>query len=418
MIHFFILCLLFAAGVSYLTRAGEAGVSGNNEPLLDSKGSFAKEEKRISGWKMDYDRVDEPRDGEPVHCVQEIGNWSTCVPSNGVCGKGTQTRTTRIIQQPNAYGNECRSEFEEQSCIVACPSRATMDGNSDCVATVGEFGKCSSICGPGKKTRQVNVIRRPSGFGLACPAVAVDCNEHDCTEDDIYEHRDNGDGDREREPGNQDCVSRTTEWSPCSEQVCGSGRQHTTHVVDIPARGAGKECSGIGERVYRTCYAQESGSNEQADSGRWMCERTPILVGVDLGIKTNARESSCAEACDAETSCIGFSYANGTCNLKSETSDWTAGQMFYTRMKDSGEPFSVDTSQACTNISGYDCMQTPVYSGKDDTNYVGKTVQECKKMCSGRSDCVGFSRGSDGRCWLKNDKVDVSNNKRFYRKNP
>jgi hypothetical protein len=400
MIELFVLCFLFAAALYYFTAGAKAP--------LESKGTpFANENavKEISGWKMDYDKVDVDgaRDGEPVHCVQEIGNWSMCVPSNGVCGNGTQTRTTRIIQQPNSYGNECRPEFEEQSCFMACPSKA-MHENIDCVATVGEFGNCSSMCGPGIKTRQVNVIRQPSGFGLACPAVAVDCNEHDCTEDDVFELKDaRGAGE------NQDCVSGTTEWSPCSEQVCGAGRQHTTRVVDIPARGTGKKCDGIGERVYRTCYAPESASD-------WMCERTPILVGVDVGAKTGARESSCAEACDAKPSCIGFSYANGTCNLKSETSDWTAGQMFYTRMKATGEPFSVDASQVCTDISGYDCAQTPVYSGKDDTNYAGKSVQECKTMCAGRSNCVGFSRGSDGTCWLKTDKVDVSNNKRFYRK--
>jgi hypothetical protein len=364
--------------------------------------------------------------GEPVHCVQETGKWSMCVPVNGgVCGNGTQTRTTRIIQQPNSYGNECRSEFEERSCFIPCHTTTTNESDVDCVATVGEFGKCSATCGPGVKTRQVNIIRQARGFGIACPAGVINCNEHECTEDDIFELRGAYGGGADRTTGpfgpseqrdhsvlSSDCVPGITEWSPCSEQVCGTGRQYATRIVKLPAKGVGKECEGIGERTSRSCYAHESGQERE-----WMCERTPILVGKDIGVMTSTQEVSCAEACNAKVPCIGFSYSNGTCTLKSETSDWTEGQMFYTRRGASGEPISVDASQVCTETPGYDCIQTPVYSGNDDTNYAGKTVQECKRQCLARASCIGFSRESDGRCWLKTNKVDVSKNKRFYRKN-
>lgn len=367
-------------------------------------------------------------DGEPVHCVQEDGEWSECVPSDGVCGEGIQTRTTPILQRPNRYGTPCRAEYAQQTCIVDCGRPAEGDGDAvgdsdqNCIATVGEFGACSTTCGPGIQRRQVNIIQHPRGYGTHCPAAEIPCNERDCdtlAEDDGFtDHLGEDVGFTETEDTanpkfpavtDSDCVpGLTPTWSACSEQVCGKGLQYKTRVVSVPATGSGLPCVGIGQRVFQECTAP--------GQPNWSCERTPIYSGNDVGKKSGASESLCASSCNGNPSCSGFSFENGTCYLKSVAEDSTGGKMFHTRLDSSGQPLAMDGDQQCAPVPGYACSQTPVYSGSDDTMYSGRTVAQCKTLCESRPSCVGFSRASDGKCWLKTAKNDITHNKRFYRK--
>jgi hypothetical protein len=111
----------------------------------------------------------------PVDCVYSYGAWSTCTKS---CGKeGTQVRSRITTVWPNHGGKDCGALKESQNCNVKeCPV--------DCVPTYGNWGACSTSCGPGRKSRSRTVVG-PFHGGRECPREMTNalCNVAACPAD-------------------------------------------------------------------------------------------------------------------------------------------------------------------------------------------------------------------------------------------
>lgn len=149
-------------------------------------------------------------------CSAKCWNWSNKNEERG----GEQLLQRQVVGVGNEYGIQC-SQFTLNHIIHDCGN--AMKCPIDCqVSTWAGWGRCSSFCGGGVKTRVRSVIREPEAGGRRCPHTTqtVSCNTAAC---------------------DRDCViSRTwSRWSVCSRQ-CGGGVQYRRRKLVQNAIGMGK----------------------------------------------------------------------------------------------------------------------------------------------------------------------------------
>lgn len=166
------------------------------------------------------------KNNEPTDC--ELSNWVTGICSakcEEVSGEvkewgGEQILQRQIIGVGNEYGIQC-SQFTLSHVIHDCGSG--MKCPVDCqVSTWAGWGRCSSLCGGGVRTRVRSVIREPEAGGRRCPHTTqtTSCNTASCDRDCI--------------------ISRWwSKWSACSRQ-CGGGVQYRRRKIVQNAIGLGK----------------------------------------------------------------------------------------------------------------------------------------------------------------------------------
>ena len=79
-------------------------------------------------------------------------DWSEC---SVTCGKGSQSRTRKVLQQSSTGGKDCDGEAVE---TISCdgPVQCLLDCGSD---QFSSWGQCSVSCGVGVKIRQRRVVK-------------------------------------------------------------------------------------------------------------------------------------------------------------------------------------------------------------------------------------------------------------------
>ncbi|XP_078494013.1 spondin-1-like, partial [Ciona intestinalis] len=157
----------------------------------------------------------------PIDC--KVGPWSKFGRCSATCGGGIQTRTRKIIIQPQDGGKECPALTDTQPCNNnVCPI--------DCkVGPWSKFDRCSATCGSdGRKTRTRKIIIRPQHGGTRCPALTdtQPCNNNMCP---------------------IDCkVCPWSTFAPCSAS-CGGGTKTRSRTVTTRPQHGGKECPVLSE---------------------------------------------------------------------------------------------------------------------------------------------------------------------------
>jgi hypothetical protein len=121
-------------------------------------------------------RIYPPTPGKPVNCrVGEWSQWSVC---DKKCGGGKQSRVRSIIEPAANGGSACPPLFEEKPCNTGpCPPKV------DCqLGSWSEYSACSAPCGGGTQTRTRKIIRQPQGEGAECQHLseARSCNTQAC----------------------------------------------------------------------------------------------------------------------------------------------------------------------------------------------------------------------------------------------
>ncbi|XP_033112830.1 thrombospondin type-1 domain-containing protein 7A-like [Anneissia japonica] len=138
----------------------------------------------------------------------EIGNWQTCKPLSGDCGKGTRQRTISCHDNAGVYYDVKRCGESDVASMEDCEVECTQD----CVlGRYGSWSDCNEQCGmDGHKFRERVILMESRGLGRNCPknshslVQTMPCNVVPC-----FEYK-----------------FKRGEWSSCSislEMSCGSG---------------------------------------------------------------------------------------------------------------------------------------------------------------------------------------------------
>ncbi|MBU38166.1 MAG: hypothetical protein CMA59_01430, partial [Euryarchaeota archaeon] len=155
-------------------------------------------------------------DACPVDCVvSEWSGWSACSES---CGKGSRTKSREVQTDAADGGVACPHDLDdsEECLLVQCPV--------DCAfASWGEWGECSSECGPGTKLRSRTSTPAEHG-GAACEGAHEE--ETDC----------------EVTPCPVDCELGAWEDAGDCSEPCGGGDLKQTRAVNTAAEHGGEEC--------------------------------------------------------------------------------------------------------------------------------------------------------------------------------
>lgn len=169
-----------------------------------------------------------------VNCkVSDWNEWGDC---DRGCGNGKETRTRRIIQEPNEKGEWCPGLIETRNCNQrVCPI--------DCeVSSWSEWDDCDKSCGTGKQRRTREIIKSANETGKECPNLseARNCNTQSC-------------------PVNCE-VSSWSDWEGCSVD-CGGGEQVRRRSITVKNSNSGNECPELFEK--RACNKEEC--------PKWVC---------------------------------------------------------------------------------------------------------------------------------------------------
>ena len=105
----------------------------------------------------------------------------------------------------------------------------------DCIGSWGEYGGCSTTCGPGTKTREYSVTTPAQHGGQACPANDGDTEDTACNEG----------------PCPVDCVGSWGGWGGCSRS-CGGGQKTRTYSITTSAQHGGQACPYTNGQVQST----------------------------------------------------------------------------------------------------------------------------------------------------------------------
>ena len=159
----------------------------------------------------------------PVNCV--MSGWSVFDACTRSCGKGTQSRTRRIVTGSAFGGATCGKVEDIKSCnVLPCPV--------DCVlADFGTWGACSTTCSGGKRIRFRSVETAPEYTGKACAELKQvgDCNTFACP---------------------IDCkISVWSAWSACST-TCALGYKTALRTIISDPRFGGKSCDAVSGGRY------------------------------------------------------------------------------------------------------------------------------------------------------------------------
>lgn len=122
-----------------------------------------------------------------------------------------------------------------------------------------EWGKCSSVCGGGKRTRTRWIKLWPQNGGAACPVSQEwqDCNTHSCKKDTCE-------------------VSAWGPWSKCSAKCDGGSQTRWRSVLkgwkDCPTTSESRECNTNSCSTCAKCKAGTSGPCMHDTIGDNTCE--------------------------------------------------------------------------------------------------------------------------------------------------
>ena len=208
------------------------GTITSNNKVCDVSGSNCVDMKIQEDEDVTEDNPDDvPEDqSQPVDCVEGSGvELGSCIPDNGYCGSGTQTRTrTGDVEAING-GSACSgTSLDEQICEgVPCPVDCQMGSWAEWGSCASYTGSCGSDAGSRTRTRLIE--QEGSNGGSACgPTTETEsCDLEPC-------------------PVPSDCEMTWGSWT-CEVEgsSCGSGVQTRYGSVSQPAENGGSCGSNI-----------------------------------------------------------------------------------------------------------------------------------------------------------------------------
>ena len=162
-------------------------------------------------------------------CAQEciMSDWTPFSQCIATCGKGVQTRTRIVLQQPSDGGRPCPAARETSACDAGwCPKNCEVSRWSD-------WSDCSLTCGAGTQSRSRVIYQHADVGGFECPPLAEQksCNTHVCATDCM--------------------VSEWGSWTACS-LTCSWGQQTRARRTVRAASHGGKGCPST--HTKRPCH--------------------------------------------------------------------------------------------------------------------------------------------------------------------
>jgi hypothetical protein len=157
-------------------------------------------------------------DACPIDCT--LSSWGEFTKCSKKCNVGIQYRMRKIVSNAKFGGKPCQSLFDQKKCnTFLCPINCKLSAWTS-------FGKCSTSCGSGIKTRTRDVIHIARHGGTACgnTEIAKSCAKDSCPVDCV--------------------VSGWGKYSACSK-TCGGGAATRRRSVKRAAVHGGKKCPAI-----------------------------------------------------------------------------------------------------------------------------------------------------------------------------
>eukprot|EP00937_MAST-01D_sp_MAST-1D-sp2_P003878 g3878.t1 len=156
----------------------------------------------------------------PIAC--ETSRWSGFGKCTTSCGVGTKTRSRTVTVKPQHKGTACGNLTETDSCDMGpCPLHCE-------VSSWSGWGSCTRdgqvvSCDGGRKTRSRSVVTEKNFGGRICPHLTddIDCADTPCPIPCVLDYWGN--------------------WTKCTEE-CGRGSQRQTRRVIQTPRYGGTEC--------------------------------------------------------------------------------------------------------------------------------------------------------------------------------
>jgi len=131
------------------------------------------------GFSASFELFDRETPGA-VDCI--LGNWTHWTGCSSMCGPGERTRHRDVIT-PARNGGSCSGALDETMACDAGPCGANTT-DVDCqVGPWGNYTACSEECGGGIQARARSVLVPRSGLGKECPALeeSRECNSQPCS---------------------------------------------------------------------------------------------------------------------------------------------------------------------------------------------------------------------------------------------
>mmetsp|Transcript_26237 Transcript_26237/g.55659 ORF Transcript_26237/g.55659 Transcript_26237/m.55659 type:complete len:1597 (+) Transcript_26237:60-4850(+) len=159
----------------------------------------------------------------------QLGTWEEWSSCSARCGKGSKTRSRKVLSLATSSGKGCEGALQEiSSCLL---SKCTV---VDCAwSDWEEWSACSCSCGGGTKRRSRAVAASPLNGGALCSpkdkSEVAPCNTERC---------------------DKDCVdgrwSAWMEWSSCTA-TCSSGFKSRRRDIELQPNACGSPVSGLRE---------------------------------------------------------------------------------------------------------------------------------------------------------------------------
>lgn len=214
------------------------------------------------GKKPQHSRACQAPKGQ---CEWHVGKWSNC---STTCGKGIQERNV-----------SCSSDSTSDcSDNTAPPAKQTCWSSASCVWKVSEWGRCSSQCGAGTRTRDVACS---SGSAKDCGNLPRPLDAQNCQ-------------------GNSECQWQVSEWSLCAEP-CGTQTRSVKcpsgNVDDCqePAPAEMQDCPGSCKNAILSFDLHISLGDKAAGNVQDIIDATRAALVIGLSAPVDAVEVSLAD---------------------------------------------------------------------------------------------------------------------------